>query len=38
MKGSTGLPICVQVVARPFEEERVLRLMKEIDEYFKYEV
>jgi Asp-tRNA(Asn)/Glu-tRNA(Gln) amidotransferase A subunit family amidase len=31
MKGSEGLPVAVQVVALPFQEEMCLRVMKEID-------
>ena len=36
MKGSKGLPVAVQVVARTFEDEKVLRVMKTIEEIFKF--
>ena len=31
MRGSQGLPINVQVFGRPFDDELVLRVMKEIE-------
>ena len=32
---TVGLPVAVQVVARRFNEETVLRVMKEIEEMYK---
>ena len=35
-QGSKGLPLAVQVVAPPFQEELCLRVMKEIDEVIQF--
>lgn len=35
-EGSAGLPVGVQVVGLPYEEERVLALMKVIDRQFQF--
>jgi len=32
MKGSAGMPLAVQIVSYPFREERVLNLMKQVEE------
>lgn len=31
MRNSAGLPVCVQVIGKPYEDERVLRVLKEIE-------
>ena len=36
-KGAVGLPLAVQVVGRRFDEETVLRVMKEVEGLVKYE-
>ena len=36
-KGAIGLPLAVQVVGRRFDEETVLRAMKEVEGLVKYE-
>ena len=36
-KGAIGLPLAVQVVGRRFDEETVLRVMKEVEGLVKYE-
>ncbi|XP_046552489.1 vitamin D3 hydroxylase-associated protein-like isoform X1 [Haliotis rubra] len=35
-RGSDGLPVSVQCAARPFQEELVLRVMKDIEQEVKY--
>lgn len=35
MQGSTGLPINIQIFAKPYEDEIVLRLMKELEMHLK---
>lgn len=37
MKTSEGLPITIQVGALPYQDELVLRLMKEIDSYYRFD-
>jgi Asp-tRNA(Asn)/Glu-tRNA(Gln) amidotransferase A subunit family amidase len=34
LRGAVGLPVAVQLVGRPFEEEVVLRVMREIERAF----
>ena len=36
-KGAIGLPLAVQVVGRRFEEETVLRVMKDVEALAGYE-
>lgn len=36
--GSEGLPVGVQVVGLPWQEELVLRVMKDIDDEVKYKI
>ena len=36
-KGAIGLPLAVQVVGRRFDEETVLRVMKEVEGLVKYD-
>lgn len=36
MKTSAGLPVSVQIVSYPFQEERCLSLMKQIEEKVKF--
>jgi fatty acid amide hydrolase len=36
MGNSVGLPVSVQVVAKPFEDEKALRVMKILDSHFKF--
>lgn len=38
MKTSKGLPISIQVGALPYQDELVLRLMKEVDSYYRYDL
>lgn len=36
MKNSVGLPVSVQVVAKPFEDEKALRIMKSLEGKFRF--
>lgn len=36
-KGSAGLPVGIQIVGLPFQEERILGLMKLLSEWVKFE-
>jgi len=36
MKGSTGLPVGVQVTCMPLQEEMVLNVMKKIEKEIKF--
>lgn len=35
-KGAIGMPLAVQVVSRRFQEETILKIMKEIEGLAKY--
>jgi Asp-tRNA(Asn)/Glu-tRNA(Gln) amidotransferase A subunit family amidase len=36
-EGSAGLPVGIQIVGLPFQEERILGLMKLLSEWVKFE-
>lgn len=36
LKGTIGLPVNVQIVSYPFQEEMCLRIMKEVDEVMQF--
>ena len=35
-KGATGMPLNLQVIGKPFQEELVLHVMKEVDKISRY--
>lgn len=36
MKDSVGLPVCIQVVGSTYQDEKVLKLMKIVQDYYKF--
>lgn len=36
MEGSTGLPVCIQVVAHSWEDEKALGIMRAIEKKVNY--